>query len=272
MQCSVKALPWGDPSHGERSSAVNWSGSPLRNINHSLTGGAIGGAADGPDGPDWLSPGHDVRQLVHGPDGLHTPGPLPPGLELLELDRGKDLPAHVLLHEEGVLQTLTGRQPVPAAPPQQVGDEVLTLSLCSVLSVDHYLGIQWYRVELRLIEIEEDPDNKDDPWSELKVDDLLDDVAEGLGVAVPHEGREAWEKDVGDDPNRPHVGGGSDVLVAHHLRGHELRGPAHGLHLLARHDDLGGAEVDDLDSVRVGADTDHVLWLEEERWVWGIKR
>ena len=35
--------------------------------------------------------------------------------------------------------------------------------------------------------------------------DLLDDIAEGLGVRVAHEGRESREENVSDDPNTPQV-------------------------------------------------------------------
>ena len=63
--------------------------------------------------------------------------------------------------------------------------------------------------------------------------DLLDNVAECLGVRVSHEGRKAGEEDVGDDPDWPHVCGGSDMFVTDNLRRHKLRGAAHSLHLLA---------------------------------------
>ena len=92
--------------------------------------------------PERLPPGHDVGQFVHGPDGLHTAGPLPPGLELLKLDQREDLRAQVLLHQERMVQTLAGGQPVPPVPPEQVGYEVLREAAgISVPWIDLYLGI-----------------------------------------------------------------------------------------------------------------------------------
>ena len=55
---------------------------------------------------------------------------------------------------------------------------------------------------------------------------------------------------------------GRHVVVADDLRGDKLRGPAHGLGLLARLDQLGGPEVNNFDGGGVGSNTDHVLGLD----------
>ena len=167
-----------------------------------------------------------------------------------------------------MLQALGGRHPAPPVPHEEVRYEVLDRR-----QSDHWTALWLFTLALadigsnsgsskskRTLSRKEEISLLTAHW--LWRCDVLDNIAECLSVSVAHEGREAWEEDVGDDPDTPHVGGPRHVVVTHNLRGDELRGPAHGLRLLARLHPLGCSEVNNFDGGGVGTNTDHVLGLD----------